>query len=89
MSALYWPDFDCTASSRGIEHSSTEPYHCSTDREAALTFLDVLGFWIPQQDGFGTFEKYGARHGVGLRYACIRGPGGLVRGVMDKGRRIA
>jgi len=85
MSALYWPDFDCTSDSRRIEHSSMEHFHCVTDREAALTFLNVLGLWIDK----GEYQNYGTRHGAGLRYACIRGPGGLVRGVMDKGRRIA
>jgi hypothetical protein len=82
MSALYWPDFDCTPETRRIAHPATVHVHCKTEREACLAFIDLFGEWIDGVDGFGIYEKWSARYDSDHRYACVRGPGGLVRGVV-------
>lgn len=68
MSALYWSDFDCTSESRKIEYPSTVHAHHADERQACLAFLQLA-------------DEYSVLHERGERYHCVRGPGGLVRGV--------
>lgn len=68
MTTLYWPDFDCTAASRAIEHESTVHEHYDSHQAAARG-------WLADQ------EVAVADWHAGRRYKCIRGPGGIVRGV--------
>jgi len=85
MTALYWPDFVCTSETRRIAHPSTIHIHCKTEREACLAFIDTFGEWIDISQmgkGFGIYEKYPERYDKDIRYTCITGPGGLVRGVV-------
>lgn len=72
MSALYWPDLDCDELSRSIEHEATVHQHFASEQAACLAFLayrEVTPAWkgVPPID---------------LRFRCIRGPRGLVRGVV-------
>lgn len=75
MTALYYPDFDCTPASRAIEHASTVHDHHATERAAIQAYRAWLAISCEQT----------AR---GERYCCIRGPGGIVRGIVDDGRRL-
>ena len=68
MTALYWLDFDCTAESRLIEHIDTIHVHCRTEAEACTEYVRLLA--CSHADWY-----------AGRRYICLRGPGGLVRGV--------
>lgn len=68
MTALYWQDFDCTPTSRAIEHESTIHLHHDTERAACAEFVAFIAISV-------------AEWHAGRRYYCIRGPGGLVRGV--------
>lgn len=68
MTALYYADLDCTPASRAIAHPDTVHKHFTSEREACLEFIDHLG---------KSFDRWDA----GDRYRCIRGPGGIVRGV--------
>lgn len=68
MTALYWPDLDCTPESRLIADPRTVHDHHATERPACEAFLA----WMAIAE-----ERWHA----GDRYRCIRGPGGLVRGV--------
>lgn len=68
MSAVYWPDFDCTPASRRIEHADVIHEHHDTDAAACLAFLAFMAISLDE-------------YRQGRRYRCIRGPGGLVRGV--------
>ena len=66
--------------------------HCKADREAAQAFFDTFGNWIdlPERGkGFGVHEKLQTRWPAGQLYTCVCGPGGLVRGVMHEGVRVA
>lgn len=69
VSALYWPDFDCTPDSRRIAHTSTVHAHHDDELSACLAFLRLA-------------SEYSVLHERGERYHCVRGPGGLVRGVI-------
>ena len=69
MSALYWQEFDCTVASRAIEHESTIHVHHDSERAACVSFLDFIA-------------RSRAEWEAGRRYWCIRGPGGIVRGVL-------
>jgi hypothetical protein len=76
VSALYWPDLDCTPASRAIEHELTVHQHFADEHAACLAFLGYRaatpGYPPPN-----------------LRYRCIRGPRGIVRGVIgDDGNRL-
>lgn len=71
MSALYWADFDCTETSRQIAHPSTVHVHTGDEQAACRAFLKVEAEWPDLTD-----EQRGGR------YRCVRGPGGLVRGVI-------
>lgn len=68
MSAMYWPDFDCNSASRAIEHADVIHLHHANERAACLEFLRFIAASV-------------AEWHAGRRYYCIRGPGGLVRGV--------
>lgn len=68
MTALYWPDLDCTAESRAIAHRDTVHDHHATERAACEAWLA----WMAISE---------ARWYAGDRYRCIRGPGGIMRGV--------
>lgn len=68
MSAMYYTDFDCTPASRAIAHADTVHMHYASEHHACLEFLS----WLSMSK---------ALHDAGKRYYCIRGPGGLVRGV--------
>jgi hypothetical protein len=70
MSALYWPDFDCTPASRRMQRSDTVHVHTTDEQVACRAFLGLVDEWPAFRDS-GT-----------ERYRCVRGPGGLVRGVV-------
>lgn len=74
VTALYWPDFDCTPESRAIEHGTVVHRHHTTERAACLDWLDYIGTCTAQLQERGRTDPT-------LHYRCIRGPGGLVRGV--------
>lgn len=74
MTALYWPDLDCTPGSRAIAHADTVHDHHATERAACLDFLEYIGTCTEQLRTMGRTDP-------ALHYRCIRGPGGLVRGV--------
>lgn len=71
MSALYWPDLDCDALSRSIEHEATVHEHFGNELAACEAFLGYRGA-TPAHLGVPPLP---------MRFRCIRGPGGLVRGV--------
>ena len=78
MSALYWPpELDCNDLSRSIEHEATVHQHFSREREACLAFI-----------GYREATPLGAMPPIDLRFRCIRGPRGIVRGVIGDGERI-
>lgn len=68
MTALYWQDFDCTSETRAIEHESTIHQHYTSERQACEAFVRFIAISVN--------EWLADR-----RYYCIRGPGGLIRGV--------
>lgn len=70
MTAIYWPpdEYDCTSASRATEHPSTKHLHFDDELEACAALVD-LDRNFPQ-----LYER-------GERYHCVRGPGGLLRGV--------
>jgi hypothetical protein len=70
VSCLYWPDFDCTPETRAIEATDTVHVHDNNEHRLALAF-----------DAFDRAWTSGAH--AGGRYHCFRGPGGLVRGVVN------
>lgn len=75
MSALYWPDLDCTAESRTIAHVSVVHEHHATERAACEAFIRYAHTRLAQAE-------------AGDRYRCIRGPRGLLRGVEHNGMRL-
>lgn len=80
MSALYWTEHDCTAESRVIEHETTVHHHHANERAACL---DYLGYQPRSHCGSsgGCAAPDACEWHHGSRYWCIRGPGGLLRGV--------
>jgi hypothetical protein len=75
VTALYYPDTDCTWTSRAIEHLSTVHDHHDTERAVVAAYRAWLAVSGDQWE-------------QGNRYRCIRGPGGLVRGVVHGGMRL-
>lgn len=71
MSALYWPDLDCNELSRSIEHEATVHEHFTSERAACVAFLAYRAA-TPREAGIPPLD---------MRFRCIRGPRGLVRGV--------
>lgn len=73
MSALYWPpELDCNALSRQIEHEATVHEHFTNEHRACLAFLGYRQA-TPLHAGMPPID---------MRFRCIRGPRGLVRGVV-------
>lgn len=78
MSALYWPDLDCTPESREIAHPDTVHQHFERELQACHAFID-----------WRVANPVGTMPPPGQRYQCIRGPRGIVRGVIgDDGQRM-
>lgn len=80
MSALYWQGFDCTPESRNIEHADTAHRHHANEYAACVEYVDLL--WRSHCGSQGDCVRPSAcewHHGS--RYWCVRGPGGLLRGV--------
>ena len=68
MRALYWLDLDCQLD---ISHSETVHQHFDREEDACRAFIS----WRIAYPA-GTMPP------PGKRYRCIRGPKGLVRGVV-------
>jgi hypothetical protein len=75
VSALYWQDLDCTAESRAIECDRVIHRHHATERDACLDFLAYIETCNAQLQERGRTDP-------ALHYRCIRGPGGILRGVV-------
>lgn len=75
MSALYWPDLDCAPA---IAHEDTVHQHFERELPACHAFI-----------AWRLANPLGTMPPPGQRYQCIRGPRGLVRGIIgDDGRRM-
>lgn len=74
MTAPYWPDLDCTSASRAIAHPLTVHEHFADEQAACRALLAYLGTCTEQLHDRGETD-------ADMKYRCIRGPGGLVRGV--------
>lgn len=78
MKIEYWPldEFDCDM---GISGEQMEHIHCSSDDEVIAALIYAQQCFRRRDDGNpSTLLGVPFNH----RYICIRGPGGLVKGLL-------
>jgi hypothetical protein len=73
-SLIYYEDHDCTVESRAIAHKDMIHQHFDHEHDALVAFVSYMRSCWEQLRRLGHTS-------LNMKYRCIRGPGGVVRGV--------